>query len=106
MHRCLIPALSCWSWTTTRSLRQSLIDVCATVGIRAMGAASADEALQLHTIHHPAVVVCDFRLPDGTGIDLAGELKIRDPEVPVLLLTGLRLARQCHRRRWGSSTPI
>ena len=69
-------------------LRQGLIDVCATVGIRALGAASADEALQLHAIHHPAVVVCDFRLPDGTGIDLAGELKIRDPEVPVLLLTG------------------
>ncbi|HTT85839.1 MAG TPA: diguanylate cyclase, partial [Acidimicrobiales bacterium] len=69
-------------------LRQGLIDVCATVGIRAMGAASADEALQLHAIHRPAVVVCDFRLPDSTGIDLAGELKIRDPEVPVLLLTG------------------
>ncbi len=70
------------------AVRQSLVDVLATSGVRAMGASSAEEALALEELHHPAVVVCDFRLPDASGIDLARELKARDPEIPVLLLTG------------------
>jgi diguanylate cyclase (GGDEF)-like protein len=68
--------------------RQALIDVCATVGIRAVGAASGEEALQLQATARPAVVVCDFRLPDLNGVDLAGELKAADPDLPVLMLTG------------------
>lgn len=69
-------------------IRQTLVDVLATAGIRALGASRTDEALALQAAHNPAVVVVDYRLPDGSGIDLARELKERDPEVPVLLLTG------------------
>ncbi|HLI73140.1 MAG TPA: EAL domain-containing protein [Acidimicrobiales bacterium] len=69
-------------------LRQSLIDVLATGGVRAIGARRSDEALELHAAHEPAVVVCDYRLPDGSGIELARQVKARDPETPVLLLTG------------------
>ncbi len=70
------------------AVRQGLVDVLATGEVRALGAASAEEALRLQELHRPAVVVCDFRLPDATGMDLARELKGRDPELPVLLLTG------------------
>jgi len=70
------------------SMRQSLIDVLATAGIRALGCGRTDDALELQSLHRPAVVVVDYRLPDGSGIDLAVALKERDPEVPVLLLTG------------------
>jgi len=70
------------------AIRQSLIDVLATSGIRALGCGRTDDALELQAIHHPAVVVVDYRLPDGSGIELARTLKERDPEVPVLLLTG------------------
>ncbi|MHB8681202.1 MAG: putative bifunctional diguanylate cyclase/phosphodiesterase [Acidimicrobiales bacterium] len=70
------------------SVRQSLIDVLASAGIRGIGAARSDEALVLQMSYEPAVVVVDYRLPDGSGIDLARQLKDRDPEVPVLLLTG------------------
>ena len=70
------------------ALRQSLIDVLATGGLRALGAGRADEALELHAAHAPAVVVCDYRLPDASGIDVARQVKARDPETPVLLLTG------------------
>ncbi len=70
------------------SIRQSLIDVLATSGIRALGCGRIDDALDLQAMHHPSVVVVDYRLPDGSGIDLATALKEHDPEVPVLLLTG------------------
>jgi diguanylate cyclase (GGDEF)-like protein len=69
-------------------VRQSLMDVLASSGIRAVGASRRDEALALQTSYEPAVVVVDYRLPDGSGIDLARDLKDRDPETPVLLLTG------------------
>ena len=69
-------------------VRQSLIDVLASAGIRAVGAGRRDEALGLQAAYEPAVVVVDYRLPDGSGIDLARELKERDAEAPVLLLTG------------------
>jgi len=69
-------------------LRQSLVDVLATGGVRALGAGSGEEALALQELHRPAVVVTDLRLPDGSGIDLARQVQARDPEIPVLLLTG------------------
>ncbi len=69
-------------------IRQSLIEVLASAGIRAVGAGRRDEALGLQAAYEPAVIVVDYRLPDGSGIDLARELKDRDPETPVLLLTG------------------
>ncbi|MGH9028360.1 MAG: diguanylate cyclase domain-containing protein, partial [Acidimicrobiales bacterium] len=70
------------------AVRQGLIDVLATSGIRALGCGRRDEALQLQSEYHPAMVVVDYRLPDGSGLDLARQLKERDPELPVVLLTG------------------
>ena len=69
-------------------VRQSLIDVLASAGIHGVGASRRDEALAQQLAFEPSVIVVDYRLPDGSGIDLARELKERDPEVPVLLLTG------------------
>ncbi len=37
---------------------------------------------------HPAVVLSDFHLPDGTGADVARALRRAAPEVCVLVLTG------------------
>jgi diguanylate cyclase (GGDEF)-like protein len=68
--------------------RQSLIDVLATAGIRGVGAGGRAEALAAQVHHEPAVAMVDYRLPDGSGIELARELRERDPELPVLLVTG------------------
>ena len=70
------------------SVRQSLIDVLATAGLKGIGAGRRAEALAAQLEYEPAAVVVDNRLPDCSGIDLAGELKEKDPDVPVLLLTG------------------
>jgi len=70
------------------SIRDTLVGVLASASIRAVGVGTAKEALKLVPLHEPAVVVVDYRLPDSSGIELAKELKDRDPEMPVLLLTG------------------
>jgi two-component system NtrC family sensor kinase len=71
------------------SIRDALVGVLASDAIRSIGAAAAAEALGVLAQHEPSVVVVDDRLPDSSGIDLARMVKERDPEMPVLLLTGL-----------------
>jgi diguanylate cyclase (GGDEF)-like protein len=46
------------------------------------------DALRLQAIHLPAATVVDYRLPDGSGIELASLLKDLSPSSPVLMLTG------------------
>jgi len=36
----------------------------------------------------PHALVCDFRMEDGTGLDLARRLRAQDPGLKVVLLTG------------------
>jgi DNA-binding NtrC family response regulator len=69
-------------------MRDTLAEVLRMEGIETITAGRVDDALKLVAIHTPAVVVADYQLPDGTGIDLAHEVKAHDPEIPVLLLTG------------------
>jgi diguanylate cyclase (GGDEF)-like protein len=69
-------------------VRETLVDVLGLDGIETITAGRVDEALKLVALHDPAVVVVDYQLPDGSGIDLAKEVKAHDPELPVLLLTG------------------
>jgi diguanylate cyclase (GGDEF)-like protein len=70
------------------SLRQSLVDVLAVEGVASIVAGRAADALEMVESQDPAVVVVDYHLPDGTGIDLAQTIKGIRPDTPVLLLTG------------------
>jgi diguanylate cyclase (GGDEF)-like protein len=70
------------------SLRDSLGEILNSAGIRSVGAGTVRDALRLQAIHLPAATVVDYRLPDGSGIELATQLKERCPGSPVLLLTG------------------
>jgi DNA-binding response OmpR family regulator len=36
----------------------------------------------------PAVALLDLHLPDGNGVDLAGALRARHPQLPMILMTG------------------
>jgi diguanylate cyclase (GGDEF)-like protein len=69
-------------------VRQTLVDVLGLDEIETITAGRVDEAMKLVLLHEPAVVVVDYQLPDGSGIDLAKQIKAHDPELPVLLLTG------------------
>jgi diguanylate cyclase (GGDEF)-like protein len=69
-------------------LRQTLVGLLAVEGIETITAGRVDQALGLVVVQKPAVVVVDYQLPDGSGIELAQQVKAHDPELPVLLLTG------------------
>lgn len=57
-------------------------------GIEVVGTAgTVAEALQVAVTTAPDVAVVDFALPDGTGVELAGELRTRQPSVRSLILT-------------------
>src|SRR5581483_1488855 len=45
------------------------------------------EARRLVAEHPPDVVLCDLRLPDGSGLDLLDWLVGQDAELPVLMMT-------------------
>jgi len=70
------------------AMRESLVDLLRLEGLKTIQAGRVDEGLELFATRRPAVVVLDHHLPDGTGTELAQQIKDRDPETPVLLLTG------------------
>src|SRR5690606_6813679 len=63
-----------------RSLHRAELDV--------VEAADGGAALQCQREAAPTVAIVDVHLPDTTGLELMAELRRRDPELPVILLTG------------------
>jgi DNA-binding NarL/FixJ family response regulator len=51
-------------------------------------AANAAEGLALVAELDPDVVLVDFQLPDRTGVEVAAEVKARNPKTMVVMLTG------------------
>src|SRR5256885_8405030 len=51
-------------------------------------AGTVAEAVERVTIGDMDVMLADYRLPDGTGLDLLDAVKSRGLEVPVVLVTG------------------
>ena len=70
------------------AVRETLVGVLGMAGIETISAGRVDDARKLADVYSPAVVVVDYQLPDGSGIELAQDVKHQDPDVPVLLLTG------------------
>jgi DNA-binding NtrC family response regulator len=50
-------------------------------------AGNVDEALEALDRNHFDLVVCDYRMPGKTGMDLLIELKRRQASVPVLMIS-------------------
>ena len=55
-------------------------------GFRAQVAGSLADGLEMARSHHPAIVLLDVMLPDGSGFDLLRELRA-DGRTPVIMLT-------------------
>jgi two-component system response regulator DevR len=50
-------------------------------------AASVEEAVSASRLHQPDVVLMDYELPDGTGVDAAERIKDELPETKVVMVT-------------------
>jgi DNA-binding NarL/FixJ family response regulator len=56
-------------------------------------AGNGSEALEALTTLSPTVVLVDLSLPDMNGLDLVRELRARDPELCILVVSGHQAAR-------------
>src|SRR5206468_5937092 len=48
---------------------------------------SAAEGFQYYTLHNPAVVLLDYKLPDTEGLEFMRKLKETDPYVSIIMMT-------------------
>ena len=69
-------------------MRETLQDILTADGIPALTASNGAMAMEAFALGGVGLALVDQRLPGTTGTDLAAELKQRDPDLPVLLLTG------------------
>ncbi|HRK31177.1 MAG TPA: response regulator [Tepidisphaeraceae bacterium] len=53
-----------------------------------IGAASAEEAVELARRHRPPRAVVDLKMPGRSGLDLITDLATIDPDIDILVLTG------------------
>ena len=51
-------------------------------------ATTGTQAVQLTVLHNPDIVLLDVRMPKLDGLGALGRIKIDDPHVPVLMLSG------------------
>jgi putative two-component system response regulator len=56
-------------------------------GYNVMTAKNAEEALDRMESAEPDIVLTDIRMPGMDGIELAGKIHVRYPEIPVLIMT-------------------
>ena len=57
-------------------------------GFQTEQAANAQQALALLKKYRFDLVVCDFKLPDNTGLELVRKIKVIDHQCPIIMITG------------------
>ena len=75
-------------------VRGMLIDLLGEMGCQASAARNASGALDAFAPGRYEVVLLDQSLPDGTGRELAARLRVMDPFVSIVLMTGLDRASE------------
>lgn len=68
-------------------LRELLARLLGLEGFGIVQAADLGAARKLLGKQIPDVVLCDVKLPDGSGVDFVGEIKARYPQLEIALLT-------------------
>ncbi|HET8586062.1 MAG TPA: response regulator, partial [Casimicrobiaceae bacterium] len=76
-----------WVVDDDRSIRWVLEKALARDGIPHRMFSSVYEVRQALAMATPGVLVCDVRMPGESGLALLGEVKERDPGVPIIVMT-------------------
>jgi DNA-binding response OmpR family regulator len=79
-----------------RELAENLAEVLRSGGHQAHVCFSVAEVRALSGV--PRAAVIDYRLPDGTGLDVARQLATRDARIPILFISGHGSELQEHLR--------
>jgi DNA-binding NtrC family response regulator len=69
-----------------QGLAQNLAEALTAAGHEVVVSHTVADALSHNRRLHTAVL--DYRLPDGTGLDIARELRARDPSIQILFISG------------------
>ncbi len=69
-------------------IRLSIEQTLDLAGIDVASFANAEDALPAIGRDYPGIVVTDVRLPARDGLELLADIRRRDPELPVVLITG------------------
>jgi DNA-binding response OmpR family regulator len=70
-----------------RTCRDSIQKVLEREGHAVKTAENVDEALEALELNHFDLIVCDYRMPGKTGLDLMIELSRKHSAVPVLMIS-------------------
>ena len=70
-----------------RTCRDSIQKTLEREGHIVEGAADVDSAMVAVEKHAFDLIVCDYRMPGKTGLDLLAELKEKGSQVPVLMIS-------------------
>jgi two-component system response regulator MprA len=76
------------------SVRETIGTFLRTAGYTVQTAADGAEALELIGRELPAVVVLDMRMPIMDGWDFVRELRAREIDLPIIVMTAARDVRQ------------
>jgi DNA-binding NtrC family response regulator len=79
---------------TQIELLKDFIKVIEYPSVRLFTAATVAEALRLIDVQAFDLVLTDYRLPDGSGLDILKHIKARNPTVKVVVMTAFEDARQ------------
>lgn len=69
------------------TLAEGIASIAESKGLAVRCAKSAAEAENILQVDSPDLAICDFRLPDGSGMDLLVTIRKRNPEAQVLMIT-------------------
>jgi DNA-binding NtrC family response regulator len=70
-----------------KTCRDSIQKVLEREGYRVETAGNVDAALEALRTTHFDLVVCDYRMPGKTGVDLLIEMRHQDSAIPVLMIS-------------------
>ena len=70
------------------SVREGLVDLISSVGLKARAFNSAHEFLRHKRADEPSCLVLDVRLPGRSGLDLQRELASSGEPIPIIFITG------------------
>lgn len=69
-------------------IRDMLSDAMALWGHTVLQAERGQQGLELFERHSPRIVVTDILMPDIDGLEVLREIKVRDPDTEVIVVTG------------------
>ncbi len=71
------------------SVRRMIIRILERVGYSCVEAPDPVQARYLARVQHFDLVTCDVNMPSGSGLSLVGDLRTHDPDLAVLMVSGM-----------------